>query len=146
MKKLERGCVGPLQILEQNQKWRLSREPPEELREVPKQPGFYLRWIRAARRPWNVGAGCKVREEISELGSATAGEYRERRRIELAQKREQCIGKQSVGHAGLDRVCSSDRDCPPAPRRSLCRRGRQPGFPDTTLSDDEYGASRALRS
>jgi hypothetical protein len=70
MKKLERGSIRPLQVLEQDQKGLLGSEPAQKLREVPEKSGLDLGGIRVAQRTLALTARRESREEITQLGAA----------------------------------------------------------------------------
>ena len=76
-------------------------------------------------------------EDVSELRCGSAGEKRQRRRLELAHQRQQGVGEKRVGHAGLHRVRAANRDAPPFLRGTLGRGSSKSGLPYPPFPDDE---------
>src|SRR6185437_1095663 len=144
MQQLQRGNVGPLQILQNDEQRLLGREPGQELAEIPEEPRLDLRGIGPRRRAIACTGSGEMGKDVAEFRCAAAREQGERRRLELTDQGQQCVGEKRIRHPCLDGVCPANRDAPAALYSTVgCCRG-EPGFANATFADDENRATSAL--
>src|SRR2546423_2376600 len=85
-------------------------------------------------------------KDVSKLRRPTAGYQGKRCRIELADKRQQCVGEERVRDTSLNGVSAADCHAPTFPVSSIHSGHSEPSLPYSALTDNEDRASCSLRA
>ena len=142
VEQLERGRIGPVQVVEHDEQGAARGQRLEELRERPAE--LEVR-VRRARRGIGAGdAGTEQGEEHLEFRLRAPGEDRQRLLPELLEGGEQRVGEERVGHARLDGVRTPGGDRQPQPPRLLRHGSGQAALAHAPLAGEEDGPAPAV--